>query len=293
MKDKYIGEVIATLNQKGGVAKTTTAQCLARELAKEYKVLLIDMDGQKTLTELIDLYSHFDRDFLDKYLVENSITKIFNRESISPLDITSIINIDESEKINELHFIPSAGNAMNFIAEGASGGKDLLLNKFLTKIKHEYDYIIIDSLPSVTTLFKNIMLSADILLIPIETRTNSIAGANEFANLINDIIGDYEKDYKHIYLLPTKFNKQRRDDNDVLAEIKTSFLRYIKSTEFLGKINTSVLDPIPERSVFSNAQAVRYFLQDYIEYFDTGKRDILLLIEKMAKNIANTTSREG
>lgn len=286
-----MGEVISVVNQKGGVGKSTMASILARNLAKTHRVLLIDFDGQATLTELVDLPSHFDADFLDEYRKTDSICKIFERESIEPLNITSILQ-DENGKsivpINELHFIPSAGNSMSFIAEGVSAGKDLMLKKFLGKIKGEYDYIVIDALPSVTTLFKNVLLASDALIIPIQTKTNAIAGANSFLKILDEVLGDYENSYKHIFVLPTMYNKQRKDDNDTLAEIMTGYMKYLKALTHLGKIPSSMLDAIPERSVFSNAQSVRYFLQDYIEGFDTGKKDILLLIEKMSNTIIST-----
>lgn len=290
---KHSGVVLALINQKGGVAKTTAAQTIARELAKKNKVLLIDFDGQATLTELIDLYEHFDKEFLDQYFQENSILKIFNREEISPIDITDIIKASSNQKVkvNELHFIPSVGNALSFIAEGVSGGKDLLLKNFLKTIKNDYDYIVIDSLPGVSTLFKNVLLAADSLVIPIQTKTNAIAGANEFIKVVDEVMGDYGAEYKNLFILPTVYNKQRRNDKDVLAEIKTSYLDFIKGRKYVGEINTVVLDAIPERAVFSNAQDVRYFLQDYIESFDTGKRDILLLLEKITKTITKTIKK--
>ena len=290
---KHAGVVLALINQKGGVAKTTTAQIIARELAKKSKVLLIDFDGQATLTELIDLYEHFDKEFLDQYFEENSILKIFNREEISPIDITDIVKVSSNQKVkvNELHFIPSVGNALSFIAEGVSGGKDLLLKNFLRTIKNDYDYIVIDSLPGVSTLFKNVLLAADSLVIPIQTKTNAIAGANEFIKVVDEVMGDYGAEYKNLFILPTVYNKQRRNDKDVLAEIKTSYLDFIKGRKYVGAINTVVLDAIPERAVFSNAQDVRYFLQDYIESFDTGKRDILLLLEKITKTITKTIKK--
>jgi chromosome partitioning protein len=290
---KRKGIVLALINQKGGVAKTTTAQVIARELAKKHKVLLIDFDGQATLTELIDLYSHYDEEFLNNYFKENSILKIFKRETISPLDITDIIKESSNQKvkINELHFIPSVGNELSFIAEGVSGGKDLLLKNYLKTIKDGYDYIVVDSLPGVSTLFKNVLLAANSLIIPIQTKTNAIAGANEFIKVVDEVMGDYGAHYTNLFILPTVYNKQRRNDKDVLAEIKTSYIDFIKGREFVGTIDTVVLDPIPERAVFSNAQDIRYFLQDYIESFDTGKRDILLLLEKITKTITKTMKK--
>lgn len=285
-----MGSVISIVNQKGGVGKTTTAQALARELAKTNKVLLIDFDGQATLTELMDLNNHFDNEFIKEYMLTESIVKIFERASIDPLDITGILK-DENGKsivaINELHFIPSPGNSIVAAAESVSGGKDMLLNKYLQKVKDDYDFVIIDALPSVSTLFRNVLLASDALIVAIQTKTNAIAGANGFLEVLNDVLEDYDKTYKHLFILPTMYNKQRRDDKETLAEIMGSYMTSLKTYSSIGKIPTTLLEEIPDRTVFSNAQSVRYFLQDYIEGFDTGKRDILLLLENISKVITN------
>jgi len=285
-----MGSVISIVNQKGGVGKTTTAQALARELAKTYKVLLIDFDGQATLTELMDLNNHFDNEFIKDYMHTENIVKIFERASIEPLDITGILKDENGNSIvavNELHFIPSPGNSIVAAAESVSGGKDMLLNKYLQKIKDEYDFVIIDALPSVSTLFRNVLLASDALIVAIQTKTNAIAGANGFLQVLNDVLEDYDKTYKHLFILPTMYNKQRRDDKETLAEIMGSYMTSLKTYSSIGKIPTTLLEEIPDRTVFSNAQSVRYFLQDYIEGFDTGKRDILLLLENISKVITS------
>jgi chromosome partitioning protein len=206
------------------------------------------------------------------------------------VDITGILK-DENGKsivaIHELHFIPSPGNSIVAAAESVSGGKDMLLNKYLQKVKDDYDYVIIDALPSVSTLFRNVLLASDALIVAIQTKTNAIAGANGFLQVLNDVLEDYDKTYNHLFILPTMYNKQRRDDKETLAEIMGSYMTSLKTYSSIGKIPTTLLEEIPDRTVFSNAQSVRYFLQDYIEGFDTGKRDILLLLENIANVITN------
>ena len=284
-----MAKIIGITNQKGGVAKTTIAHTFAREIAKNKKVLLIDMDGQATLTELIDIKDYLGVKEYNKYMQENSISRIFDRKTIKPIDITNMF-IDKYKSklpIKLLHFIPSSGNEMVFISEACSGGKDRLLKKYLDNIKDNYDYIIIDSLPGISTLFKNVLLASDSIIIPIQTKTNAIAGANQFLSILNDITGDYDKEFKNIFILPTVYNKQRKDDKETYAEIQTDYLDSFKSFTFLSKTPLTLLNAIPERSVFTNAQASRYFVQDWIYYYDSGKRDILLLIENECKKIIN------
>ncbi len=283
-----MGHIIGCINQKGGVAKTTTAHTLAREFAKKHKVLLIDFDGQATLTRLINLEHYFPEDALQEYFNENDLTKIFERKVIEPLDITEILIQNEnctSAPVKELHFLASPGQSLGSVADAVTAGKDAMLKRYLNKIKDDYDFIIIDSLPSVSTLFKNILWASDSILMPIQTKFNAMSGANDFVKIVDDIMGDYDIEYKNIFILPTMYNKQRRDDKETLVEIKTDFIDFVESCEFAGRSRVTLLETVPERSVFSNSQSVGYFLQDYVECFDKGKRDILLLLENIAKKI--------
>jgi chromosome partitioning protein len=283
-----MAHVIGCINKKGGVAKTTMTHAIGRELSKKYRVLLIDFDGQASLTDLFDLKSNFDEEQLSDYFKNNSLLNIFTKKSTEPLDVSSMITKNEScadAKVKALHLLPSPGYTLGNVAESVVGGKELMLKKYINKIKDDYDFIIIDSLPSVSTLFINVLLASDSLLMPIETKYMAFAGSNEFISLIDDISENYDIEYENLFLLPTKHNKQRMDDKDVLAEIKTDFIDFIESCNNISKTPVTLLKPIPERSVFSNAQAVGYFPQEYIECFDKGKRDILLLLENTAKKI--------
>ena len=285
-----MGQIISCINQKGGVAKTTTTHTLARELAKTHKVLMVDFDGQATLTKLLNLQNHFDKEALDDYMQENSMLKIFKRETVEPLDITDVIKTNEncsSAPINELHILPSPGKDLGFVADAVPTGKNTILKRYLNTIKDEYDFILIDSLPSLSTLFENILWASDSLIIPIQTKFNAMTGANDFVKIIDDVMSDYDLNYKNIFILPTMYNMQRKDDKETLVEIKTSYLKFIEACSYIGESNIKVLDTIPERAIFSKSQSYGIFLQDYIECYDKGKSDLLLLLEKIAKEITS------
>jgi len=285
-----MGHIISCINQKGGVAKTTTTHTLARELAKTHKVLMVDFDGQATLTKLLNLSNYFDKDALDNYMQENSLLKIFKRKTVEPLDITDIVKTNEncsSALIKELHVLPSPGKDLSFVADAVPTGKNTILKRYLNTIKDDYDYILIDSLPSLSTLFENILWASNSLIIPIQTKFNAMTGANDFVKIIDDVMFDYNFHYKSIFILPTMYNMQRKDDKETLVEIKTSYLKFIKACSYIGESNVKVLDTIPERAIFSKSQSYGIFLQDYIECYDKGKSDLLLLLEKIAKEITS------
>ena len=220
-----MGKILACINQKGGVAKTSTVSMLARELAKTKKVLMVDFDSQSTLTKLVNIEGYFDTYALQEYIYKNSMLKIFNRETVEPLDITEIVKDNDncsSALINELHLLPSPGVKLGFTAEAVPTGKNTILKRYLNSIKDEYDFIIIDSLPSVSILFENILLAADSLIIPIQTKFNAMTGANNFIEIIDNVMADYELNYENIFILPTMYDKRRKDDKETLAEINTS-----------------------------------------------------------------------
>lgn len=283
-----MAHIISVTNEKGGVGKTTTAQTLARELAKKNKVLLIDWDTQRTLTKGYNLEVVLGDSF-NEYMLEHSSEKIFEREAVSPLDITFILDEHvtcSKLKYKELHFLPSPGRILGKIADSARGGKDLMLKHYLKKIKEDYDYIIIDSIPSsTTTLFSSSVVAADSILVPIQTKHNAIMGANEFIETVDEIISDYEIKYKNVFILPIMYNSQRTDDKAVLAEIQTDYLEFIATCDSISKAEVTILPTIPERANFSKAQSFGYSVQDYTECFDKGNRDLLLTIENIVKKI--------
>jgi len=157
--------VISVVNQKGGVAKTTTSINLAAGLALEgYKVLLIDADPQTNTTQV---FIHPNMEIgLEKSLY-NVIIKF------APL--SSVI---QETRFTNLRFVPSHIRLSSADLELAQAldNRSARLKRAIDDIRGSYDYIIIDNPPSLGLLTINSFVASDRLIIPVSTAFFAMTG---------------------------------------------------------------------------------------------------------------------
>ena len=263
-------DVIVVANQKGGVAKTTTSHALAIEFSHtlKQKVLLIDFDPQASLTTIFKLKG---KDYLGPH--ESNIAKIFDKETPLPLKISE-----------NLFFLP-ANKELTIKGESAIKAKEMMLTRFIKEIEGEYDVVLIDTNPKFDSLVVNAILACNKLVTPIATGSLDEAGTDELFDDISDLLEKKKKKLEAIFLIPTKFNKSRNDDKEVLAIIQTSAPRYLKTLEPFKHTHIEVLETIPERAIFKEAVGARFGVRKYIEEYQTSKKDLLLILENIAKQI--------
>lgn len=164
-----MGEIIAVVNQKGGVAKTTSTlnlgACMA-EVGK--KVLLVDLDSQANLTQSIRIKKENQKSVYNVLLKTVSVEEAICNTEYNGLDI-----------IKSTMDLANADGALVDVKD-----KELLLKDALNNIKAKYDYVLIDCCPALNVLTVNALVAADSLLIPMEPGIFALEGLAQLINII-------------------------------------------------------------------------------------------------------------
>ena len=265
-----MAKTIGIINQKGGVGKTTIANALSYVYASMgLKTLLIDFDPQASQSIMVNLDSAEYRNS------DHDIIKIFSKENPTPIKIKSDL---------ELYIIPS-NIGLSKQAENSMQGKDKMLEMYVKRVASQFDVILIDGNPSFSSLMTNVILASNILLVPVVTSAIDEAGTKGFVDIIEDACDTYEKKLDLVGVLPSKFNKRRNDDRDVLAILENELPKYISSLKLLKNYPLVIFEPIPEKAVFKDAAAARMFVGEYIALYSKHNAETTMLLEKIAKKL--------
>lgn len=202
-------KVIAVVNQKGGVGKTTTAINLAAFLAELGKfVLLVDMDPQGNATSGLGV----ERENLTHGLY-HALAKQKRLHDI-------IVNTGH-EGLRIAPGTPDLAGANIELVD--VDRREFQLSDLIQEVKHAYDYIIIDCPPSLGLLTINSLTAADDILIPVQAEYYALEGLGQLLQTINLVREHLKPEIGILGAVITMFDKRTRLSSDILDELYKFF----------------------------------------------------------------------
>lgn len=206
-------KVIAITNQKGGVGKTTTTVNLGVGLAKDgHRVLLIDADPQGSLTVSLGIK---DPDSLDESLATVMTASI---EDMQLPPETGIVQHNEG-----VDLMPS-----NIELSGIETGlfntmsREFVLRNYISSVKHNYDYILIDCMPSLGMMTINALVAADSVIIPSQPNFLSTKGLNLLLRSISKVKRSINPNLRVEGILLTMVDSRTNNAKDIISSLRQS-----------------------------------------------------------------------
>ena len=225
--------VIALANQKGGVAKTTTTLNLAVALReKGMKVLCIDLDPQGNLT----MSQGLNPDEIDRSMYDVLVHK---------LPIEQVIH--EREIDLAVSSIDLAGAEL---ALSSMIGRERALEKALVSVRDRYDYILIDTPPSLGLLTINAFTASDGVIVPVQTEYLALRGLVQLENTLAMVRENLNPNVQIMGILPTMYDRRLLNSKEAVDILVENFGELVYETR-IRKLVRYAEAPVKGQSVLA------------------------------------------
>jgi chromosome partitioning protein len=211
-----MGKVYSINNHKGGVGKTTTAVNVGAGLNKLGKsVLLIDLDAQSCLSQSLNITDP-----------EKDIYGV----------ITGKYTAEPIQVIKGLDVLPSSLRLADLEADKEYSGNNYLVKKVIDPLRGKYDFIIIDSPPSLGLLAVNCLVATDEVILPIQAQYLSIKGLSRLLSIIEEITEKLNNNLQVNGIVITQYDKRKILARNVVKIIQENFKDELYNTKIRDNI---------------------------------------------------------
>ena len=201
-----VGRIISIANQKGGVGKTTTAVNLGASLAADgRRVLIVDMDPQGNASSGVGI----------------SVHELSSGVYDALMGVRELTDIVRSTEIDTLFIAPSNRDLAGAGLELAQlEYPHLRLKDVLTPLKSQYDYLVVDSPPSLDLLTINGLSAADTVLVPVQCEYYAMEGLSKLMETIEMVKDSLNPTLKLEGILFTMYDPRNNLSHQVVTEVK-------------------------------------------------------------------------
>ena len=213
-----MARVISVCNQKGGVGKTSTAVNLGAYLAHlGRRVLLVDFDPQANASSGLGV---------DPKTITRSVYHGIIGTANNPPEVVL------ATSVQNLFLVPSEQNLSGAMVELVDAPeREYYLRKFINRLRHEYDYMLIDLPPSLSLLTINGLAASDEVLVPVQAEYFSLEGLGQLLSTIGILKGGIATDLSVAGAVITMYDKRERLSREVAKEVRRHFPYHVYAVE--------------------------------------------------------------
>jgi chromosome partitioning protein len=238
-----MSKVISISNHKGGVGKTTSAINIGAGLNRlGKKILLIDLDPQANLSQSLGLIDQ-------KRTIYGALKGEYNLQPV--------------EVLKGLDVIPSTLDLSGAEIElSGEAGREYILRELLEPIRKKYDYIVIDSPPSLGLLTINALTASDIVLLPLQAQYLAVQGLVKLLEVIEKIQKRLNKELKVGGVFITQYDSRKVLNRDVVATIEKMFPKDLYKAKI--RDNVALAEAPAQRLDIFRYNPKSYGAEDYL-----------------------------